>query len=467
MGHPLLREAGLQSDLQGAIDKHMEWSNLQMCNYRIAWCRKWIKRAKELEPAEKESASKRHPVVAEITKNKRLLLTQEILEGFGYEDVSALQLLHEGATLAGKVAPCSAFEAQFKLGLITIQQSEASAPQTNALVMRMATAHEGPDVDNQLWQETCNELDRGSAEGPFSLDDLEPGATVSRRFAFQQKSKTRMIDDFSISSVNDSCEAENKIDLHMVDTFCSMVRSYFEQSGHAGVSSELQAKTYDLNSAYRQVPISADHFKYGYLCLYNIERGCKEIYRPRTMPFGATHSVYCFLRLAKLLHAIACRSLYLLCTNFYDDHILASKSSLCESASNSLEPMFELTGWLYDKDGKKSTDFGKICKALGVEFDFNRTELRLLSVCNTWDRKEELLKQIAAAVGAGSLDKQQALVLRGRLGFADSFLHGRLCRLVLSKLVEHAYGRTSKMDSDLIAALRLCPDACRQRSLEK
>ena len=289
--------------------------------------------------------------------------------------------------------------------------------------------------------------------GPFQFSELEPGATVSRRFALQQKSKLRMIDDFSIGGVNDSCEAGNKIDRHMVDTFCSMVPSYFEGSSQAGFPSELQAKTYDLKSAYRQVPICPSHYKCGYFCLHNIKRGCNDFYRLRTMPFGATHSVYCFLRLAKLLHAIASRALYLLCTNFYDDYILASKSSLRESASNSLELMFELTGWLYDKDGKKSTDFGKICKALGVEFDFNRAESRVLSICNTSDRKEELLKQIAGAIEAGSLDKQQALVLRGRLGFADSFLHGRLGRLVLSKLVEHAYGRTSRLDDDLIAAL--------------
>ena len=171
------------------------------------------------------------------------------------------------------------------------------------------------------------------------------------------------------------------------------------------------------------------------------------------MPIGATHSVYSFLRLAKLLHAIACRALFLLCTNFYDDFILASKASLCDSASNSLELVFELTGWSYDKDGKKSTDFGKYCKALGVEFDFSRAESKILAVSNTSARKEELVKQLVGAISAGVLDKQQSLILHGRLGFAESFLHGRLGRMVLAKLVEHAYGRSSSIDHDLKVAL--------------
>ena len=50
-----------------------------------------------------------------------------------------------------------------------------------------------------------------------------------------------MIDDFSISGVNDSCEAENKIDLHMIDAYCSMVRCYFGGCGSHGVSSSFQA----------------------------------------------------------------------------------------------------------------------------------------------------------------------------------------------------------------------------------
>ena len=458
VGHPLLRDAGLPPELLSAVHKHVEWNDLQMCSYRIAWCRRWVVRARELEVAEKKDAAERHPNVAEVTKNKRLLLTQEMLEEFGYEDVEVLRLLREGATLAGKVESSSAFEAQFKPGLLTIGQLEASAAQRNALVLRMTTPHEDMEVDKQLWEETCGELACGWAEGPFELEDLEPGATISRRFALFQKSKTRLIDDFSISGVNDSCEAHNKIDLHMVETFCSLVRCYFEACKAADRDSSILAKTYDLKNAYRQVPIHPAHYKYAYFSLYNVQRGRVEIYRLRTMPFGATHCVYSFLRLARALYAIATRGLFLMCTNFYDDFVLASRASLCESARNSMELVFELTGWLYARDGKKCTEFGKYCKALGVEFNFSRTKQGILAVCNTEARKSELVQQIADAVASGCLDKQQSLVLRGRLGFADSFLHGRLGRLVLSKLVEHAYGRQKRMEPDLISALKAMSD---------
>ena len=110
-----------------------------------------------------------------------------------------------------------------------------------------------------------------------------------------------MIDDFSISGVNDSCEVHNKIDLHMVQ------------------------------------------------CLLFLEAG-KDVVRS------------CY------------KALHLLCTNFYDDYILASKPALCTSARCSLELVFHLTGWLFADEGKKATSFSSLRKALGVQFGFSRSE---------------------------------------------------------------------------------------------
>ena len=102
----------------------------------------------------------------------------------------------------------------------------------------------------------------------------------------------------------------------------------------------LTAKTYDLKSAYRQVPVREDDLKFGYFCIYNHETDEVELYRSRTLPFGATHSVFNFLRLARMIHHIACRGAYLLTTNFYDDFILASNDCLRVSSKNCMELIF-------------------------------------------------------------------------------------------------------------------------------
>ena len=65
-----------------------------------------------------------------------------------------------------------------------------------------------------------------------------------------------MIDDVSISGINDNAATNNKVDLHMVYTFAAVLREFFRKCEVAGLDSTLVAKTYDLKSAYRQVPMA-------------------------------------------------------------------------------------------------------------------------------------------------------------------------------------------------------------------
>jgi hypothetical protein len=68
---------------------------------------------------------------------------------------------------------------------------------------------------------------------------------------------------------------------------------------------------------------------------------------------------------------------------------------------------------------------------------------------------QDLKALITATIESGVLEKQSARVLRGKLGFADSFLHGRLGALLLKQLSEHAYGRTAKMPGELVMSLNM------------
>ena len=51
--HPFLSGNGVPMELQLAIDTHIEWSNEQLCKYRLDWCKKWLVRAKKLDHLEK------------------------------------------------------------------------------------------------------------------------------------------------------------------------------------------------------------------------------------------------------------------------------------------------------------------------------------------------------------------------------------------------------------------------------
>ena len=172
-----------------------------------------------------------------------------------------------------------------------------------------------------------------------------------------QGEKIKMIDDYSISGVNDSGTISSKLHLHVIDTFVAAAKSYFEELDACGKDVSLQAKAYDLKSAYRQIPIRNDHLKYGYFCIFNCGKGAVEINRSRTLPFGATHSVYNFLRVVRMIHCISSRGAKLITTIFYDDFIFASNCVLRESAKNCMELIFLDAGWEFATEGMETTYF--------------------------------------------------------------------------------------------------------------
>ena len=256
-----------------------------------------------------------------------------------------------------------------------------------------------------------------------------------------------------VSDVNDRCTIHTKLDLHMIDAFVAVIKAYFEKMMQSSPDCSLLAKTYDLKSAYRQIPVRSDHLKYAYFCIYNHETCSVKIYRSRTLPFGATHSVYSFLRLAKMLHCVACRGPKLLTTNFYDDFILASCPQLQDSAKSCLEFVFLFAGWEYAKDGKKTTEFSSLCAALGVAFDLHDSKDGILEVRNIEKRQKVIQHR--------TLNRHEALKMKRKLGFAYGFLHGRVGALVLKRLVDHAYSFTNSVDDELAAALGLMVDGLR------
>ena len=197
-------------------------------------------RAKQLDQLEKESNSSRPPHVAEVTR--------EILEELGYDDVGVLSLLEAGATLACEIEQTKIFQAQFKLCLITIESERR-----NDFILNLTKSSGELQLDEKLLAETREELECGWAEGPFLRSCWVQGSTISRRFALVQGAKTRMINDFSISGVNDSCIIHNKIDLHLIDTFAATIKSYFVKCKHHNMCSALVGKRLE-----KRIPSSAD-----------------------------------------------------------------------------------------------------------------------------------------------------------------------------------------------------------------
>ena len=96
--------------------------------------------------------------------------------------------------------------------------------------------------------------------------------------------------------------------------------------------------------------------------------------------------------------------------------------------------MLDILGWGFDKEGPKSDDFSEMVSALGVRFDLKSCNDGILRICNTEKRIAETVALLEAVILRGTLQKKEALVLRGRLAFCDAFIFGRLGKIALQDI---------------------------------
>ena len=95
--------------------------------------------------------------------------------------------------------------------------------------------------------------------------------------------------------------------------------------------------------------------------------------------------------------------------------------------------------------------------ALGVQFDLNATCDGVLKVCNTEKRIRETLELLDGVMARGTLQKREALVLRGRLAFCDAFIFGRLGKIALQDITKHAYANpfAEQLNPSTLDSMRL------------
>ena len=177
------------------------------------------------------------------------------------------------------------------------------------------------------------------------------------------------------------------------------------------------------------------------------------------VPFGASRAVYSFLRVSHSIWWLGCMALGLVWSNFYDDFITFSTDELTSNTDQTVDLFFKSLGWKYATDGDKSSEFSAKFSALGIEVDLTNFSQGFVEFKNTSKRVLELCGYIDKALTEGELKLLDSQKLRGRMQFADGQLFGRLGRLCLRAVTEHAYsGKGPKIKTGCIQALQRFKD---------
>ena len=164
-----------------------------------------------------------------------------------------------------------------------------------------------------------------------------------------------------------------------------------------------------------------------------------------------------FIRCARFIQWVAAKCLRLPLSCYFDDFVAFTMPSLASNSQAALCLMLDLLGWGFDREGPKSDDFSALVGALGVQFDLGSCKDGLLRVRNTEKRVQETVCLLDNVLASGSLQKRDALVLRGRLAFCDAFVFGRLGKVALQEITKHAYASPfrDQLQPTLISALHL------------
>ena len=280
--------------------------------------------------------------------------------------------------------------------------------------------------------------------GPIVWESLVNDEVVSKRFPIQQGPKVRPIDDYTMSSINATVTQWEQPTVDTVDTICATALSCMRAFRAMGVSSDLQCRSLDLSSAYRQLCISDQPAPFAYIAVYDPDAKTSKLFRQIGMPFGSRCSVNAFIRCARCLQWLCTKALLVPSTCYFDDYVILSAPGLVKSTSWTVDLFFDLLGWLFDREGPKADVFSHEVSALGVHISLAQAAEAQMFVRNTEKRCTELVAQIDAVLSAGSLSRKDSLVLRGRLAFADAHVFGRAGRRGLQAITRHTYAKPFK-----------------------
>ena len=428
----------LPAALKEAVDMVTSSSVKQITEHRLKALKHWLSRAKALNHDEEKLHEGLPDGLRDILAPKRLLLWKEMLTWYGYPDAGVFDEVVGGIELSGTTCFVPSLEAGFKPAKITEAELAATARASRIGLLSSVRSSGDDFIDGEVFAKTLEELECGWLEGPLSPEDLPESAVVSRRFGIKQgtgeKAKVRLIDDFSASGVNSTVQVECSAKLHTLDVAAALCMELLRGSACA----EWVGKTIDLSAAYRQLGIAPSSRWVSYIAVYDPDSRSPKIFSMKALPFGASKSVYGFLRVAHSIWWLGCKALAIPWTNFFDDFITLAHSSESESLSIIVNQFFKLLGWAVSA-GEKDLPFAKKFKALGVEIDLTSWGSGEVRFANTPQRIAELNETISKVLKSKKLATQDALSLRGRMQFAHSQLWGRSAKLCLNAVTTHAY----------------------------
>ena len=400
--HPLDSENELPKELKASLEANMVADRRALFLRRKLALMKAEILSKKLEQDESKLHSAMPSWMQTVMQGKRILLLESLLRQHNFDDMEAIELLKSGVKLSG-VSECpAAFDVKVKPATSTEAELRQVAPLKRAALL-LENRVSDPELERDLLKVTMDEAKAGWLQGPFSSEtevSEHLGRTdwsLMRRFGVRQGGKLRPIDDACDSDLNCTFTSTMKLKLQDGDFCISLAMEIAKRvMGKPGVvPREWSGRCLDLSGAYKQMAVCEQHRSLCVLLLRDAD-GRPIFFISSALVFGASASVYAFLRIARALSFLMNVVLEIPHANFFDDYPILVPSEDAEQVGLLCTKFLHLLGWKHAEigEGHKGLPFAKSFDVLGLHLDISCISSGTLTVANKLGRVDRLLERL-------------------------------------------------------------------------
>ena len=418
-----------------------------------------------------------HQDVKAILNKKSTILLEHLVKKSGVVDDEFFMKLRQGFPLTGHVGPTGRWRKDIRLATMTSEEhKKASVWIRESVVGKCKSCTHDNEARRELERVTKEELDAGYLEGPFSVEEAVrlggPYTTFARRFIIKQKDKWRPIDDFTVSRVNMCLTTVEKARVDSLDDYLCKAKFFLEASRSAVESGfvtmpdgsrrrvvvhsdwleegalEVQGRCLDLSNAYKQFPVDPTTKMHTAIAVPSGKGEDPIIYFTKVLPFGATASVYYFLRFSEMLKNVLLTSLGIVCSAYFDDFPCVTFKPLATATQFVMEGCLDTMGFAYSLKDHKRLPFASTFNMLGVVVSFPKMDGFFIKIGNTKDRKDEVATIVNDILMTGGMTQAEAASLSGRIGFLSSQVWSRVGQVLVSELKRRALGGDQAFELD-------------------
>ena len=385
--HPLDTINPVPDSVQEAIFNILTKGPAVIAKDRVAAIKHAMDLDKKLNDQEKLIHARMPPYMQKVMQGKKILLFKELLVETGYDDLEVCDFLEHGVQLFGHHTLPPYASTKIVPAVSTVDQLQREAVWRRKALRTDATDETADLLDSQ----SLDEVNRGFLSGPFESED-EVSEHVGRedwianpRFVLLQgpSKKPRVIDNCRQSGLNATYTSLESLQLHDFDMVVSVAKlaSSCNNDGmikvtlstgevrqgplHPSLTGvQWKARSLDLAKAYKQLAVHPNSRHLAVVGYQKADNSWK-YFASNALPFGASASVFGFLRVSRAIWHLATTFLGIPGCCYFDDFPHYEVDPLCHSSQQAYETLLKILGWKF-AEGEKNLPFDVSYNILGA-----------------------------------------------------------------------------------------------------